>query len=220
MKAGDLFLQLGVDSADFKTAVDKAAGEAGTAGSKAGMVVGAVAIGAAFAVVAKGALQAEEAQGKYMAATGKSREEAKKFVSGMDSLAGSAGTVGKSFEDIAAAGTMVEQQFGTTGQATTDLTKLVLEFSKATGQDATQAAADLEDTLSAYGLTASDAAGFTDELVASAQKYGTQVGPSNLRSCAQSRPRSRRWAATSRTASACSTCSRLPVSTLARRNAV
>jgi hypothetical protein len=70
---------------------------------------------AGFGALTAGALQAEAAQGKFMAATGKSREEAKAFVSGMDSLAGSAGAVGVSFEDIAKTGTMVEQQFGVTG---------------------------------------------------------------------------------------------------------
>jgi hypothetical protein len=75
---------------------------------------------AGFGALTAGALSAEAAQGKFMAATGKSRAEAEKFVTGMDSLAGSAGSVGMKFEDIASAGTMVEQQFGTTGKATTD----------------------------------------------------------------------------------------------------
>jgi hypothetical protein len=74
---------------------------------------------AGFGAITAGALQAEAAQGKFMAATGASREEAKQFVSGMDSLAGSAGAVGMSFDDIAAAGTMVEQQFGITGDKAT-----------------------------------------------------------------------------------------------------
>jgi hypothetical protein len=71
---------------------------------------------AGFGALTAGALSAEAAQGKFMAATGESRAEAEKFVTGMDSLAGSAGSVGMKFEDIASAGTMVAQQFGTTGQ--------------------------------------------------------------------------------------------------------
>ena len=39
---------------------------------------------AGFALATKGAGEAEAAQGKFMAATGASREEAKQFVSGMD----------------------------------------------------------------------------------------------------------------------------------------
>lgn len=151
----------------------------GTLG-KAGLLGLGAAATAGFGLATKGALEAQTAQGNFMAATGKSREEAKKFVTGMDSLAGSAGAVGKSFDEISRTGTMVEQQFGTTGQATTDLTELVLEFAKVTGQDAEQAAGDLDDTLTAYGLSAEDAAGFTDQLVASTQKYGVDVGPAQL----------------------------------------
>jgi TP901 family phage tail tape measure protein len=133
-----------------------------------------------FGALTAGALSAEAAQGKFMAATGKSRGEADKFVTSMDGLAGSVGTTGMKFEDLAALGTTVEQQFGTTGQKTQDLTEKIAEFAKVTGTDANGAAGDLEDTLSAYGLTADDAAGFTDNLVASSQKYGTETGPAQL----------------------------------------
>jgi hypothetical protein len=135
-------------------------------------------IGAGLAVATKGAVEAEAAQGKFMAATGKSREEAKKFVSGMDSLAGSAGTVGMSFEDIAKTGTTVEQQFGTTGQATTDLAGKVLELAKVSGGDATDQANALGDTLSGMGLDASAAGAVIDNLVASNQQFGTSIGDS------------------------------------------
>jgi hypothetical protein len=142
----------------------------------------ALAVGGAagFGLLTKGAMEAEEAQGNFMAATGKSRDEAKKFVSDMNDLAGSAGAVGVSFEEIADTGTMVEQQFGTTGDATRDLTDDILGFAKVTGQDASDAAALLEDTLTAYGLSAEDASGFMDQLVASNQKFGTEAGPQAL----------------------------------------
>lgn len=159
--------------------------EDGGTAAKAKLSIGdlgktALAVGGAagFAALTKGALDAESAQGKFMAATGKSREEAKKFVTDMDGLAGTAGAVGHSFEEIASTGQMVEQQFGTTGQKTQDLTGDILKFSKIAGVDATGAAGDLEDTLSAMGLSADDAKGFMDELVASNQKFGTDIGGS------------------------------------------
>lgn len=157
-------------------------GLSGPAKTAAGGLSGLQKVGLGVATVmggalTKGALQAEDAQGKFMAATGKTRVEAAKFVTGMDSLAGSLGATGVSFEDLAETGTMVEQQFGTTGQATTDLTENILEFSKVTGQDAADAAADLEDALSAFGLEADDATGLMDQLVASSQEYGTDAGP-------------------------------------------
>lgn len=180
-----LFVKLGLDARDFTAGINDAnkttQGFAKGASSVGALAKGGfLAMGAGLAVVTKGAAEAERAQGNFMAATGATRDEAKAFVSSMDGLAGSAGAVGLSFQQIADTGTMVQQQFGTTGQATTDLTETVLEFAKATHQDATQAAAGLDDTLSAYGLSAKDAAGFTDQLVASAQKYGTGVGPDQI----------------------------------------
>jgi hypothetical protein len=133
---------------------------------------------AGFGALTAGALSAEAAQGKFMAATGKSREEAKAFVTGMDSLAGSAGAVGVSFEEIAQVGTTVEQQFGTTGQATTDLTGNILELAKVSGGDATDQANALGDTLSGMGLDASAAGAVMDNLVASNQQFGTSIGDS------------------------------------------
>lgn len=179
---GKLTAVLGIDAREFSKGMTDAQKSLAGFGLKVNPVFAGIGVAAAtgFGLVTKGAMQAETAQGKFMAMTGKSRDEAKKFVSGMDSLAGSAGTVGMRFEDLAALGTMVEQQFGTTGQKTIDLTRNVAEFAKVTGQDATQAANDLEDTLSAYGLSAEDAAGFMDQLVASNQKFGTDAGPATL----------------------------------------
>lgn len=193
MNIGDLWVGIKADvNGDLKAAVTKAAGEAGDAGAKtlgerlkAGLggaaLKGAVlGISGALALATKGALEAEKAQGAFMSATGATREEAKQFVSEMNNLAGSAGAIGLSFEEIAATGTMVEQQFGTTGKATQDLTGYILEFAKVTGQDATQAASDLEDTLSTFGQDASGAAALMDQLKASSQEFGTDAGPAAL----------------------------------------
>lgn len=188
MNIGDLFMALKIDpSGDLKAAVTKAAEDAGDAG---GVTLGkaistalkgaSLVIGAGLAVATKGAVEAEKAQGEFMKATGKSREEAKAFVSQMDALAGSAGTANHSFEEIAATGTMIEQQFGTSGEATRDLTEAVLEYSNVAGGEAVDNAAQLEDTLSSLNLTSDDAVGLMDKLVASSQKYGTDAGPAAL----------------------------------------
>jgi phage-related minor tail protein len=108
---------------------------------------------AGFGALTAGALSAEAAQGKFMAATGKTRGEAEKFVTSMDGLAGSVGTTGMKFEDLAALGTTVEQQFGTTGQKTQDLTEKIAEFAKVTGRRQRRGGA-LGDTLPAMGLDA------------------------------------------------------------------
>jgi hypothetical protein len=185
---GDLFMALKIDpSGDLKAAVTKSAEDAGNAG---GVTLGkaistalkgaSLVIGAGLAVATKGAVEAEKAQGEFMKATGASREEAKAFVTQMDALAGSAGTANHSFEEIAATGTMVEQQFGTTGDKTRELTEATLEYSNVVGGEADQNAAQLEDTLSSLNLTADDAVGLMDKLVASSQKYGTDAGPAAL----------------------------------------
>lgn len=188
-EVASLFVKLGLDATEFQKGIDAAGKTTDGLGAKTKTLQGigstafkglGVAASAGFALATKGALEAQSAQGDFMAATGASRDEAKLFVSSMDGLAGSAGAVGLSFESIASTGQMVEQQFGTTGQQTADLTENVLEFAKVTKQDATGAAADLEDTLSAYGMSADDAAGFMDKLVASNQKFGTDVGPEAL----------------------------------------
>jgi hypothetical protein len=133
---------------------------------------------AGFGALTAGALSAEAAQGKFMAATGKTRGEAEKFVSSMDGLAGSVGTTGMKFEDLAALGTTVEQQFGTTGQKTQDLTEKIAELAKVSGGDANEQAGALGDTLQGMGLDASAAGAVMDNLIASNQQFGTDIGTS------------------------------------------
>jgi Phage-related minor tail protein len=155
--------------------VEKSALSTGTAFKAAGATA---AVG--FGMMAKGAIEMQAAQGKFQAATGASREEAVAFSKDMNGIVGTAATVGVSFEKIAATGTAVAQQFGTTGEATTQLTEDILGFAKVTGSDAEQAAFQLEDTLSAFGLTADDASMAMDKLVKSNQTFGTDAGPEAL----------------------------------------
>lgn len=133
-----------------------------------------------FGLMAKGAVEMESAQGKFQAATGASREEAIAFSKDMNSLMGTSAAVGKSFEQVTDAGVEVSRQFGVQGEEAKDLTEDMLAYSKVTGADAVQSTLQLEDTLSAYGLSAADASGFMDQLIASNQKFGTDAGPATL----------------------------------------
>lgn len=177
-----LKILLGLDSAGVEQGVTRAKGAIGglSSGTKLafGVIGGAAAIG--FGIMTRGALESEEAQGRFMAATGRSREEAKKFATDMNGLVGTSHSVGMSFDAITAAGIAVSQQFGITGQKATDLTDDILGFAKVTGQDAAGAADQLDAALGAFGLGADDAAGFMDKLVFSTQKYGTDSGPATL----------------------------------------
>jgi hypothetical protein len=170
----DLLVRLKLDDQASGTA-DKIKGGFGQLGT----IAAGVAAGG-FALMTKGALEMEDAQGKFQAATGKSAEEAKLFTQDMNDLVGTAFSTGQSFGEIAEVGTTVSQQFKTTGEDTRKLTEDILAFSTATGTDATTNAAQLEDTLSAFGLSANDAAGYMDKLVLSSQKYGTDAGPETL----------------------------------------
>jgi hypothetical protein len=180
-----LFVKLGLDATSFTQGVKQA--EATTTGfasnaSKIGTVAkaGFLAAGAGLAVVTKAAAQAEDAQGKFMAATGGSRDEAKAFVSSMDSLAGSSGTVRMSFEQVAATGTEVARQFGLTGAEGAKTTEQFSEFAKVVGADSVAAVNAMDDTLDAFHEPASKATEVMDELVASNQKFGTEVGPDTI----------------------------------------
>jgi hypothetical protein len=155
--------------------VERSAISTGTAFKTAGIVAAA-----GFGLMAKGADEMESAQGRFQAATGRSAEEALAFSKDMNGLVGTAHTVGTSFDDIVGAGLAVSQQFGITGEDATRLTEDILAFAKVTGQDAEQAAFQLEDTLSAFNLTAEDAAPLMDALVTSNQKFGTDAGPKSL----------------------------------------
>jgi hypothetical protein len=170
----ELLVRLKLDDQASGTA-DKIKGSFGQLGT----IAAGVAAGG-FALMTKGALEMEDAQGKFQAATGKSAEEAKLFTQDMNDLVGTAFSTGQSFGEIAEVGTTVSQQFKTTGEDTRKLTEDILAFSTATGTDATTNAAQLEDTLSAFGLSANDAAGYMDKLVLSSQKYGTDAGPETL----------------------------------------
>ena len=146
-------------------------------GVKAGLLAVGTTAAAGFGLATKGALEAQAAGGAYAAQTGANAQQTRAFIGEMDGLAGSAGAVGKSFGDIADVGTQVENQFGTNGKQTQDLTGYLLDFAKASGQDAKGAVLGLNDTMAAYGLSTDDATGFMDQLIASHQKFGTDIGP-------------------------------------------
>lgn len=177
-----LKILLGLDSTGVTKGIGTAKSQVSGFGISAGTAFKAVGAAASlgFGIATKGALSMNKVQGEFQAATGKSRAQAVAFSKDMNALMGTTGAVGHSFEEVAALGTTVEQQFGTTGKATADLTENILEFAKVTGGDADTAAGQLRDTLTAYGMSADDASGFMDQLVASNQKFGTKIGPETL----------------------------------------
>src|SRR5687767_2735653 len=96
---GKLLVQLGIDAREFEAGIGKA--NKATTGfglnAQTGFKVAGAAAAVGFGLMSKGALQMESAQGKFMAATGASREEAVAFSKDMNGLVGSAATVGMAF---------------------------------------------------------------------------------------------------------------------------
>lgn len=157
------------------TAMEKSALSTGTA-FKAGAAVAAV----GFGLMAKGSQDMERSQGAFQAATGKSREEAVAFSKDMNGIVGTSATVGMSFEKLSDTGVEVARQFGLTGKAGQDATLQFSAFAKVTGGDAVEAVQSMDATLDSFHLPAEKATDLMDQLVASNQKYGTEVGPQTV----------------------------------------
>lgn len=172
-----LFVKLGLDPGDFSKGIDAANAKADSLGKKGvttGQLfnAGMVTIGAGLGAVTVAGAQAERAQGEFMAATGASRDEAEKFVSSMDGLAGTTGTIGKSFADISGAGSLIAQQMHLSGDELTDVTSKVLTFSKATKTDVTAAITGLDDAMDSWNLTADQTGDVMDVVTAGVQEFG------------------------------------------------
>jgi hypothetical protein len=179
---GKLLVVLGVDARELTSGLstaEKAVAQYGFSTKTAFTVIGA-GIAGGFGAMTKFAVDSQEAQGKFQAATGQSREAAQAFVKDMDALAGTSGAIGRSFAEITSAGTAVANQFGLTGKAGQTMTENFLQFAKVTGSDATQAVDAMDQALKAFGEPAARAGSLMDQLVVSHQKYGTEAGPEAL----------------------------------------
>lgn len=121
---------------------------------------------------AGGAIQLQNIEAQYQAATGAGIQEAHDWAMAMNDLASKNVD---SFETIAAVSTKVHQSLGLTGQAQVEYTQKVLDFSRATGVDAVAAVDLLDNAMKTWGLTQAQIPGLMDQLVASEQRYGGSV---------------------------------------------
>ena len=130
----------------------------------------------------------ESAQGGFIAATGASTAEAELFTDSMRGLMGETTLAGIGMGKLAETGIAVTQQFQTTGEETSNLTKAFSEYAKVTKSDATVAVNSFDAALDAFGLPASEATHLMDMLVASNQEYGTVAGPKAVDTIARMAP--------------------------------
>lgn len=139
---------------------------------KAGMVaLSGVATGITVALV--GRLQAlDRATADFRQETGATAEEAKRAGQAINDMAG---RNLQPIEEIGATLSKVHTDLGLTGEAAEQTAEKFLRFAQASGQDAAGAVLAFDDILDAWGLTADDAAGIMDQLVASTQQYGGTV---------------------------------------------
>jgi Phage-related minor tail protein len=175
-------------AAEGKIKGSGAAVEKSAAGTGMAFKAAAATAAVGFGMMAKGAIEMEGAQGKFQAATGASREEAVAFSKDMNSLMGTSASVGKSFQEVSDTGVEVARQFDLTGEAGKEMTTSFLEFAKVTGSDSVAAVESLDGALDAFHLPAEAAAGVMDQLIASNQKYGTEVGPQTIDMMAKMAP--------------------------------
>jgi len=140
----------------------------------AGGILGA-GLGAAFGMMLSGANQLDSAARQLAADAGLTAEESKAASSAMagmyrDNLQG--------FDQIGRAMASVHNDLGLVGKAADKATAKFLKYATATGQDATAAVMAFDDVLDAWNLTADDASGLMDGLIADHQKFGGVIGDS------------------------------------------
>jgi len=147
---------------------------AGSLKSNMGGALRAIGGGAAlvFGAMSAGAMQLEEIQARFRAETGATADEAKAAAAAINKVAGSERA---SLEAVAEAAIRVRKDLGATGEAANELTEDFVRFARVTRQDAAQAVSDYDDILDAWGLTAEDAAGLQDKLLASNQRFGGSI---------------------------------------------
>jgi hypothetical protein len=180
LNIGDVFMRVLADMTGFEADVTKAAGKAGdkagaTLGSrlKKGMTVGLGAVGAGagvlFSVAARGAAELTDAMARFQAETGATQEE---LDSARKSVLELSKTNLQSFDQIAATQAKLRTDLGLTQAEAEKATDAFLKYGTATGRDATEGVAALDDILDAWNLDSSKSTEIMDKLVASHQKYG------------------------------------------------
>jgi hypothetical protein len=130
------------------------------------------ALGAVTAAALTGANQLDAATRQLQADTGMTADEAKRA---QGALAGMYRGNLQGFDAIGAAMAKVHNDLGLVGDAADAATEKFLKFSTATGIDAAQAVALLDDALDNWGLTAGDAQMVMDKVIVSHQKWGGEI---------------------------------------------
>lgn len=185
MNLADIFgsVRLNLETGEFEAQAARSADKAGASMGRrmasgikkyAGAGIGA-AFGAGLSMALSGANELDAATRQLAADAGLTATEAAAASKSMaalyrDNLQG--------FDEIGRAMAAVHNDLGLVGEEADKATGKFLKFATATGQDATQAVQDFDDVLDAWNLTADDAAGLMDGLIADHQEFGGVIADS------------------------------------------
>lgn len=160
---------------DAEKAGDKAGATLGSRMSKGistAMRAGLGVIAAGAAIATKGMVELEEATADFRSETGATEEEAK--AAGKAILDMSSRNI-QPIREIGKVLGLVHTEMGLTGKEAEATAEAFLHFARVTGRDAAEEVKSFDNILDAWGLTADDARGIMDKLVASHQKYGGSI---------------------------------------------
>lgn len=139
---------------------------------KAGMVaLSGAAVGVSVALLGR-MQELEGATADFRRETGATAEEAKRAGEAINAMAGDNL---QPIEEIGETLTKVTTDLGLSGDEAERTTAKFLKFAQATDQEASAAVLDFDDILDSWGLTAEDAAGIMDQLVASHERFGGSI---------------------------------------------
>ena len=153
----------------FKSGTTKALG--------AGLAIGGAALAGAAAVGTKGVIELDNAMADYQATTGATVEETQKAAETSEELFRNNLGV-DSYAEAAEAQAALRTELGLTEEQIDASADAFIDYARVTGQDATQAISQMDDILDAWNLDADDSTGIMDQLVASHQEFGLNVGES------------------------------------------
>lgn len=143
----------------------------------AGLAFGGAALTAAAAVGTKGVIELDNAMADYQASTGATADEVARAAETTEDLFRNNLGI-DSYQEAAEVQAALRTQLNLTEEQIDATADSFVDWARVTGQDATAAVGAMDDVLDAWNLDADASQGIMDQLTASHQQFGTDVGSS------------------------------------------